>query len=129
MRNLSESAPPNYLILNCNTGNFSEFLLQSSGLLFFGACKNIEPYLEGHRITIQIGNPHTFNFNNVKGSLMYGENIWSSLSDGHQVDINTINAIRAGSWETFTIIINPSRPEQMRYLTLHLKAESVEATR
>src|SRR5258708_23696899 len=48
--------------LDCNTHNFDSFIMQSPKMLMFASCKNIEPYLEGHRLTIQIGNPYTFSF-------------------------------------------------------------------
>jgi len=48
-------------------------MFDNGALVFFAACTKIEPYLEGHKITISIGNPHAFNFSNVKGALSYGK--------------------------------------------------------
>ncbi|MEQ6342933.1 MAG: hypothetical protein M3A44_15140 [Gammaproteobacteria bacterium] len=114
-----------YASLNCDTGKYDEFMFQLSKLVFFASCTKIEPYLEGHRITVQIGNPHAFNFSNVKGHLFYGKEIWDAFSN--QVEISTTNTIRAGTWQTITVVVNPSTAEQMRSLILELSAETASA--
>lgn len=113
--------------LDCNTGKYDEFLFNTGVLVFFAACTKIEPYLEGHRITVSVGNPHSFNFSNVKGALNYGKDWVNSLEK--KVDVSITDAIRGASWTTVTIIVNPSKAEDMRYLSLSLNAETAGASR
>ena len=115
--------------LDCNSGKYDEFLFQTGSLIFFAACTKIEPYLEGHRITVNIGNPHSFNFSNVKGSLQYGKDVLEVIKKNQKVDVSVMDTIRSGSWNTITVIVNPSKPEDMRYLYLELSAEAAESMR
>ena len=113
--------------LDCNTGKYDEFLFKRGSLVFFAACTKIEPYLEGHRITLSIGNPHSFNFSNVKGALNYGTDWADSIEK--KIDISITETIRSASWTSVTITVNPSKTEDMRYLELSLNAETAGATR
>lgn len=108
--------------LDCNTGKYDEFLFETGALVFFAACTKIEPYLEGHRITVSVGNPHAFSFSNVKGALNYGKDWVDSLEK--KVDVSITDAIRGASWTTVVMIVNPSKAEDMRYLSLSLNAET-----
>jgi len=113
--------------LDCNSKKYVEFRFEDSHLIFFASCKAIEPYLEGHKVQISIGNPHSFNFSNVKGNLGYGKTIVGAADQ--KVEISLTESIRAGSWHTITVIVNPSKAEDMRELILELKAETAWAPR
>ena len=65
--------------LDCNSGKYDEFLLDTGNLTFFAACSKIEPYLEGHRVTISVGNPYAFSFRNIRGKLGYGKDFADAL--------------------------------------------------
>lgn len=111
--------------LDCNSGKYDEFLLDAGNLTFFAACKKIEPYLEGHRVTISVGNPYAFTFRNIKGKLGYGKDFSTALVN--EVDINTQEPLRAGSWNTIVITVNPSKPEEMRSILLQMSADTASA--
>jgi len=113
--------------LNCNSGKYDEFMFDSGALVFFAACTKIEPYLEGHKITISIGNPHSFNFSNVKGTLSYGRDLVDSLE--RRVEVSITETIRAGTWNTIVVTVNPSKAEDMRYLGLTLEASTAGSGR
>jgi hypothetical protein len=85
----------------------------------FVSCKNIEPYMEGHRLTVQIGNPHSFNFGGISGRVDYGNLLEKS------VELSYAGDLAAGRWTTITVVINPSKPEDLRLLWLYLSASSV----
>ena len=108
--------------LDCNTRKYDEFQFDSSKLVFFASCQKIEPYLEGHRITLHIGNPYAFNFSSIKGKLGYGKDILDAFSK--KIEVSTPDSIRAGTWHVLTVIINPSKAEEMRNLILELSAET-----
>ena len=113
--------------LDCNTGKYDEFLFGSGALVFFASCSKIEPYLEGHRVTITVGNPHSFNFSGVKGNLYYGTDFADAMS--RQVEVSFTDVIRSGAWTTLQIIVNPSKAEQMRYIGLELSSQTASPTR
>lgn len=111
--------------LDCNTGKYDEFQFTGGTLTYFAACTKIEPYLEGHKITISIGNPYAFTFSNVKGSLNYGKD-WI---DSKQVDVSFTESLRGGAWNTLVVTVNPSKPEEMRVLYIELNAQTAGSGR
>jgi hypothetical protein len=127
VRSLQGRTAYKWASLDCNTGKYDEFLFSSGALVFFASCSKIEPYLEGHRITVTLGNPHSFNFSGVKGTLYYGTDFADALS--RPVEVSFTDVIRAGSWTTLQIVVNPSRVEHMRYLGLELNSQTVTPTR
>jgi hypothetical protein len=88
--------------LDCNLGKYDEFLFETGSLTFFAACNKIEPYLEGHRVTIAIGNPYAFSFKNIKGKLGYGKDFGDALVQN--AEVNTHESLRPGSWNTSLLL-------------------------
>ena len=76
---LEERIEANYAALNCNNQKFDSLLLKAPKLLVFALCKNIEPFLEGHKVTFEVGNPYSFGLGGIKGGLKYGKE-WASKS-------------------------------------------------
>jgi hypothetical protein len=127
VRNLQNRTAYKWASLDCNTGKYDEFLFTTGALVFFASCSKIEPYLEGHRITVTIGNPHTFNFSGVKGTLYYGTDFTDALA--RQVEVSFPEVIRSGSWTTIQIVVNPSKVEHMRYVGLELNSQTASPAR
>jgi hypothetical protein len=109
--------------LDCNSPGFTEFSFETSYLIYLASCAKIEPYLEGHKVTIEIGNPYTVTLSNISGTLGYGKNIMDTLRQS--VPVSTTESIAAGSWTRLTVIVNPSTPEDLRAISLSLKASTV----
>lgn len=127
MKSIERRVSHRFAELDCNSGKYDEFMFETGALVFFAACTKIEPYLEGHKITISIGNPHAFNFSNVKGELRYGKDVFDSLE--RKVEVSIAESIRAGTWNRIMVTVNPSKAEDLRYLGLTLNAETAGATR
>lgn len=108
--------------LDCTTKKYDEFQFESSRLVFLVACDGIEPYLEGHRITLKLGNPYAFDFKGLKGQLGYGKTAEEMLSKN--AEVTTAATIRSGIWNTITVIVSPSKAEDMRNLTLELSFDT-----
>ena len=113
--------------LDCNTGKYDEFQFTGGTLTYFAACTKIEPYLEGHKITLSIGNPYAFTFSNVKGNLNYGKD-WPDASD-KKVEVSFTESLRGGAWNTLVVTVNPSKPEEMRVLYIELNAQTAGSGR
>ena len=116
-----------FAVLDCNTGKFDEMSLTTNNLVFLAACTKIEPYLEGHRITISLGNPHSFHFREVRGLLNYGKDLADAVTKS--VEVSPPDGLRAGMLNTFVVTVNPSRPEELRVLRLELGSNVVAPTR
>jgi hypothetical protein len=125
--NLQNRVAYKFATLDCNTGKYDEFQFASGTLAYFAACTKIEPYLEGHKITISIGNPYAFAFSNVKGNLNYGKD-WSDVAN-KKVEVNFNESLRGGAWNSLVVTVNPSKPEEMRLLYLNLSAQTASSGR
>jgi hypothetical protein len=85
--------------VDCSSGNYGEIKATNSYLVFFVACERIEPSADGYTAAIAIGNPHTFAFNRVNGTLSYGENIAAALvREKQRVSFSTTSELRPGTW-------------------------------
>ena len=100
--------------LDCNSHTASPIRVQDGTLIVFVSCLGIEPYLEGHRVSLKIGNPYFAQFSGFSGSLFYG----GTTDTFGTVDFSSLDEIRAGSSVLHSVIINPSDPKQLRQLRL-----------
>src|SRR5512134_1930933 len=66
---VKDDLPNTKASLDCGSGRYEEIKPTNSYLVFFVACERIEPYLNGFRASIAIGNPHTFGFVRVGGTI------------------------------------------------------------
>ena len=124
IKGLESRVEVSFARLDCNTGRFDTLMMETPKLLMFASCKNIETYLEGHRVTVEIGNPYSFFFSGVSGRVKYGKDYASK-----SVDLNYAGQLPPGKWTTVTVVINPSMPDEMRNLDLYLSASTVAPTR
>lgn len=119
--------PSQFSDIDCNTGKFVEIALRSWSSVLFISCARVEPYLEGHRITLNIGNPYSFAFGKVSGELRYGRTSLDTIDQS--AEISLIGQLPAGSWTSVSVIVNPSKPEDLRNTYVVLSADSVVGAR
>lgn len=108
--------PPRGAFIDCNTSNYVQTLPLSGHLIFLVACERIEPYLEGYKLTLSLGNPHTVTFSNLNGSVGYGDTgarAWVQTKDW-----STVGGAKAGSWTSVTVAITPAEAKDLRYVYL-----------
>jgi hypothetical protein len=95
--------------VDCGTGRYEEIKPTNSYLVFFVACERIEPHHDGYRAWIAIGNPHTFAFGRVSGTLSYGENIAAALvKEKQRVPFSMESELRPGMWTRVQVPIVPA---------------------
>jgi hypothetical protein len=51
-----------YARLDCDNGVFGYLGMKGTGLTFLVACTKLEPYLEGYRLSLSVGNPYSLRF-------------------------------------------------------------------
>lgn len=100
---------------------------EKNGLLgFYVGCDNIEPYLEGYRVRLRIGNPYAAEFGNTSLMLFHGKDVEESFRDSNQVKVDIPNRLPAGSWVPIVITVSRAKVEQMRHLALELTVGAVK---
>ena len=98
--------------------------MKAPKLQMFSSCENVEPYLEGHKITFKIGNPHSFSFGGISGEVTYGKGYPYSTTE-----ISFAGVLVSGAWTTLTVIISPSKPEDLRSMFAIISANTAIPTR
>jgi hypothetical protein len=122
VRGLQERVQYKGASLDCNSKVYTEFQFLDSTLVFFAVCTNIEPYLEGHKVTVKVNNPYGVRFSGIEGTLGYGKTQTESFEK--TVDISTVESLAPGEWTTFVTTINPSKPEDLRFVELNLTSQN-----
>lgn len=103
--------------LNCSSRDFQAIMPRTNTIVFLAACTGIEPYLEGYRVSLSIGNLTSFTFSNVSGKLGYGEN--ASLTWTQFVQIPTTINLGPGTWTKLQVFINPAAAKDVRNIRLY----------
>jgi hypothetical protein len=109
--------------VDCSTGRYEEIKPTNSYLVFFVACERIEPHSTGYRATIAIGNPHTFGFSRVNGTLSYGENVAAALvRDNQRVTFSTESELRPGTWTRIQVPIASTEAKDVSKIIVEFEA-------
>jgi len=115
--------------LDCASHRFNEIRLTGSSLVLFISCEDVQPYLEGHRVKLRIGNPYSFDLEGLKGNLWYGATSLEAFQKGSKVEVVSTQKLRSGSWLSLEVVINPSKPSQLRELSADLAIDTVVPSR
>lgn len=121
---LEERTPGRSAKLDCDSARYAELLPGTGYTVFAAACERIEPYMEGYRVMISLGNPHSAKITNVKGNLIYGESIGSLKKAEWSIG----DDLAAGSWKRFTVTVNPAQAKDMRLIFLDFEATTMTLT-
>ena len=109
--------------VDCSTGRYEEIKPTNSYLVFFVACERIEPHADGYRATIAIGNPHTFGFSRVSGTLSYGYDIAAALvRDDQRVPFSTESELRPGTWTRIQVAIASTEAKDVSKIIVEFEA-------
>jgi hypothetical protein len=119
---LSTRVAPTFVEVDCATRKYAELQFGTGYLIIPVLCHAIEPYLEGHRVTLKVGNPYSFDFKGVTGSLYYGKTLLDAFEK--KVELSTTETLRSGAWTMLTVIVNPSKAEDMRSLYVELSVST-----
>jgi hypothetical protein len=120
--------PSRGAFLDCDSGGYSESLPDNGHLLFLISCETVEPYLEGYRITLAIGNPHSVSFKNAKGTFGYGEELYEAVVK-QKISWSTTDQIRSGAWNRVQVTINPASAKDLRNTYVRFEVETASLTR
>jgi hypothetical protein len=112
--------------LDCGGARYEEIKATNSFLVFFVACDRIEAYQDGYRATIAIGNPHTFAFNRVAGTLSYGENIATALvKESHRIAFSSTSDLRPGTWTRIHVPIARTQARDVSKIVVQVEVSGI----
>jgi hypothetical protein len=122
---ISLRAVSTFVTLDCDSHRFVELRPNESHFLLFASCNNVEPYLEGHRVTIRVGNPYAIPVTRITGKLWFGENLYQSVANNRNVEIPMPDGLHAASWNTFVVNVNPSKATDLRNVMVEFDLSTV----
>jgi hypothetical protein len=100
---------------------------------FLVSCEDIQPYLDGYRVKLQIGNPYAVTFSGCQILAKWGAKFdpQKMTYDDWQKGLKTKNFaltsdLRPATWNRVTITITPATPSDLKYFSVGLKTDSVK---
>jgi hypothetical protein len=103
---------------------------------FFVSLGKVEPFLDGYRIVLEIGNPYAITFFDLKITIEWNKKIPSDLSNydawlktKRVQDFSDLTELRPGSWTNLPLVLSDTKPDQLGYLQVKLSAKSVRMNR
>ncbi len=123
--------------LNPTEKSYQRLLTDNGDLLVM--FDGMEPYLDGFRVTLQIGNPSAMDYNGFEATAVWGPpqsdffgtnapsadayNKWESAQRTNTVKLT--DKLLSGNWNYVRIIVAPAKPEELRNLALSIKTSQV----
>jgi hypothetical protein len=149
IKNLSESVfGEKSIILDPSEKGFS--VLETNTGFFLVSFGNATPYLDGHKIQLNIGNPFQMDFNGIVSKVTYGRrepdfpdseklsneeytkatNKWNKdyevwKQSLREKEISLLNTLLPGMWNKIEITLPSTKPEEIGYLKLSIRANQV----
>jgi len=112
--------------LDCGGGRYEEIKATNSFLVFFVACERLEAHPDGYQATIAIGNPHTFAFNRVSGTLSYGENIAAALvKESQRIPFSSTNELRPGTWTRVQVPLTRTQAKDVSKIVVQVEVSGI----
>jgi len=94
----------------------------------------VEPYLDGYKVHLQVGNMTTASFNGAKVTVKWGAPFNSKSPDefkkkqrSKEVDLTT--TFFPGSYGGFDVILSPAKPEEIKTLYVALSFNQLSLSR
>lgn len=114
-----------YATLDCNSGNYMEVQTSRGNMLLLVSCSKVEPYLEGHKVTLDIGNPYAADIRGLSVTLRYGKDFDEMLQAMRNVKVDYLERLPSGQWTPVVVTLNPSKPELMRYIGVEVDVATI----
>ena len=122
---------PNKLTKNLKEWDKTDSINIYSGL-FFVKVGEITPYLDGHKVVFQIGNPSSADFKNTSITLRWNE-VWDPSRGDHDSWERTIKTktysvlktLEAGSWTDVEVFIGSSTTKQLEWVEFALDSSVI----
>jgi len=127
-------------------GSYTEVDLASTGGyvpvrgrfgVFLVSVKNVEPYLDGYRVTFEVGNPQYATFSNLKIKTVWGSKFEYSKATNDVNYVENYNAslkrkefsqadkLLPGSWNKVSIVLSPAKSDELAAFSISFDAETV----
>ncbi len=97
---------------------------------FLISVEDVQPYLNGYKLLLSIGNPLDMTFDGLIFKITWGKfRKEESYEDWHNKlntrDISVVNEIRPGSWNKVELLLVPAGASDLEYISLQIETNQV----
>ena len=99
------------------------------------SCQGVEPYLQGYKLHLQIGNPTNLTVNNAQLGVRWGaayeaeKDFASWYKSLKETTLTLTENLKPGFWNDVDVIVSPATASELAYLKVSIKTDSVSLTR
>lgn len=114
--------------------------IESSTGYFLVSLENVQPYLDGQRVTLQIGNPLSVTYSGFKIKAIWSARLptfgvadpefskkrkaWRDSK--RQKEIALTQDLRPGTWNRISFVVAPAKAEEFGYLEIGIETNQVK---
>jgi hypothetical protein len=123
-------------LIDVNSKAFST--AKSSEGTFLVSCQGAEPYLEGYKVHLEVGNPTTLMVNNPTITIQWGPAFSPSNTDKNaftdwqkslrQTTTTLGESLKPGFWNDVDVIVSPAKANELAYFKVSIQTDSVSLT-
>jgi hypothetical protein len=115
--------PPNAALDPAKPGGYALIHLDS-GLPLAISLKKLEPYLDGYKVTIQIGNPNTATFRGYSVNAVWADA--GGAKKARTVSTSFPSTLEAGAWIDAEMILPNSAPADVKEIRVSVETNTIE---
>ncbi len=91
----------------------------------FITVEDVQPYANGQRLALTIGNPTMATFNGATLKIRHGE----SLLKSQEKTVSITDVIRSGTWNKVNVVLAPATAAQLEYLSVEVSFSQLSLRR
>ena len=106
----------------------------SNGILFVSV-EDVSPYLDGYKVSLDIGNPSNATLNNCSIKVEWGTEFdWSKYTEAsykewqntlHQKEVSFTDSLLRGAWNKEELFITPATAAELKYFKLSVLSKGL----
>lgn len=118
--------------LDCSSPSYA--WLRYKTFLFPVICESAQPYLDGFRLQLRIGNPYSADFGDLRLEVAWGEGGWiHRLFKGDEAPelklrtktVSYAESLEAGAWTRIALVLSPATSEEASRVSISLSSDAV----
>ena len=123
------------IVLNANEQSGFVRINSTSGF-FLISVKDVQPYLDGYKLMLNVGNPLSATYKNLKLNVAWGKkfdpnnlnqtNSYQTWTNQLQhKELSMPEDLLPGSWNKIALILSPAKADELSYISLKMDTETV----
>ena len=122
-------SPYSEALLDCGTSGYAR--MDATGGFFLVSCDDATPYLDGYKVTLDIGNPSLMTYKAATLTVRWASSpFWLVDSAGiHTLSTELLQDLRPGAWTTVSLTLAPAKADQLKNLGVSIGTNRVSLSK